>query len=205
MRGRARFGLGSIYTKQEKFALAEYHFRRALEINPQSSVLYCHLSLTLQQNRKFDEALEMLRIAATMDPRNPQVWFQRASILMAMERNEEALEQLENVRAHSPKESQVYFFMGKVCKKLGRIDEALRHFTFALDLDPKDNTQIKVRGPTCTDRDLEFTGPCVSAPECLGAIGASRCRGGELLMHTLLVLGTSVAAGDDWLCLGTSA
>ena len=33
--------------------------------------------------------------------------------------------------------------MGKVCKKLGRIDEALRLLTYALDLDPKDNTQTK--------------------------------------------------------------
>ena len=73
----------------------------------------------------------------------PQVWFQRATILMAMEKNDEALQELLDVQAHSPKEAQVYFWMGKVCKKLGRIDEALRYFTFALDLDPKDNTQIK--------------------------------------------------------------
>mmetsp|Transcript_96982 Transcript_96982/g.277491 ORF Transcript_96982/g.277491 Transcript_96982/m.277491 type:complete len:448 (-) Transcript_96982:165-1508(-) len=139
----AWFGIGSIYTKQEKFALAEYHFRRALQINPQSSVLYCHLSLALYENKKFDEALGMLKLAAHLEPRNPQVWFQRATILMSMDKNDEALQELLDVQAHSPKEAQVYFWMGKVCKKLGRIDEALRYFTFALDLDPKDNTQIK--------------------------------------------------------------
>ena len=38
-----RYGIGMIYYKQEKFALAEVHFRKALSINPQSSVLMCHV------------------------------------------------------------------------------------------------------------------------------------------------------------------
>lgn len=33
-----RYGLGSIYFRQEKYELAEYHFARALHINDQSSV-----------------------------------------------------------------------------------------------------------------------------------------------------------------------
>lgn len=32
----AWYGLGSIYHRQEKYDMAEYHFRRALRINPQS-------------------------------------------------------------------------------------------------------------------------------------------------------------------------
>ena len=38
-----RYGIGMIYYKQEKFSLAELHFRKALSINPQSSVLMCHV------------------------------------------------------------------------------------------------------------------------------------------------------------------
>lgn len=34
----SRYGLGSIYFRQEKYELAEYHFARALNINDQSSV-----------------------------------------------------------------------------------------------------------------------------------------------------------------------
>ncbi|KAJ7367428.1 anaphase-promoting complex subunit cdc27, partial [Desmophyllum pertusum] len=33
------------YYKQEKFNLAEIHFRKALSINPSSSVLYCHVGV----------------------------------------------------------------------------------------------------------------------------------------------------------------
>jgi len=39
----AWYGLGTIYYRQEKFELAEYHFRKALSINPVSSVLHCYL------------------------------------------------------------------------------------------------------------------------------------------------------------------
>lgn len=34
-----------IYYKQEKFSLAEMHFQKALDINPQSSVLLCHIGV----------------------------------------------------------------------------------------------------------------------------------------------------------------
>lgn len=34
-----------IYYKQEKFNLAEIHFKKALSINPQSSVLLCHIGV----------------------------------------------------------------------------------------------------------------------------------------------------------------
>lgn len=40
-----RYGIGMIYYKQEKFNLAEIHFRKALSINPSSSVLYCHVGV----------------------------------------------------------------------------------------------------------------------------------------------------------------
>ena len=43
-----RYGIGMIYYKQEKFALAEVHFRKALSINPQSPVLLCHIGVVSQ-------------------------------------------------------------------------------------------------------------------------------------------------------------
>ena len=39
----AWYGLGTIFFRQERFELSEYHFRRAIQINPSSSVLHCYL------------------------------------------------------------------------------------------------------------------------------------------------------------------
>jgi tetratricopeptide (TPR) repeat protein len=97
----AWYGLGSIYFRQEKYELAEYHFRTALSINPASSVLHCYLGACLQlmyyarihppltkylfvlivgmalhaQNNviKTTEALDVLTSAAQKDVDNPQV------------------------------------------------------------------------------------------------------------------------------------
>jgi anaphase-promoting complex subunit 3 len=72
----AWYGLGSIYYRQEKFEMAEYHFRRALGINVASSVLLCYLSMALHAQgleKKSEEALAVLAQATAADPRNPQV------------------------------------------------------------------------------------------------------------------------------------
>jgi tetratricopeptide (TPR) repeat protein len=45
--------VGTIYYRQERFELAEYHFKRAIEINPNSSVLRCHLGLVLNAHNRY--------------------------------------------------------------------------------------------------------------------------------------------------------
>lgn len=43
----AWYGIGTIYYRQERLELAEYHFKKAIEINPNSSVLICYLGMVL--------------------------------------------------------------------------------------------------------------------------------------------------------------
>eukprot|EP00959_Pyramimonas_sp_CCMP1952_P005165 108536-Pyramimonas_sp.AAC.1 len=57
-----RYGMGTIYYRQEKFEEAEYHFQRALSINVHSSVLYCYLGMAQHARRKNREALHMLQV-----------------------------------------------------------------------------------------------------------------------------------------------
>jgi len=58
----AWYGLGQIYLRQEKYELAENHFRRALHINPSSSVLLCYLGMSLHKLGRNAEALEQLQV-----------------------------------------------------------------------------------------------------------------------------------------------
>jgi len=139
----AWYGIGAIYHRQEKYDLAEYHFHRAVAINPQSSVLRCNLGMSQYSNGKPLQALDTLAEAFRLDPRNPQARFQRATIYVSLNRPEEALKELEKVRDAAPREATVHFAMGKVLKRLGRPDQAMRCFLTALDLDPKDNQLIK--------------------------------------------------------------
>uniref|UniRef100_A0A672SKJ4 Cell division cycle protein 27 homolog n=1 Tax=Sinocyclocheilus grahami TaxID=75366 RepID=A0A672SKJ4_SINGR len=129
---------------QEKFNLAEIHFKKALSINPQSSVLLCHIGVVQHALKKSDHALETLNRAISIDPKNPLCKFHRASILFANEKYKAALQELEELKQIVPKESLVYFLIGKVYKKLGQTHLALMNFSWAMDLDPKGaNNQIK--------------------------------------------------------------
>lgn len=97
----AWYGLGSVYYRQEKYEAAEYHFRRALQVNGESSVLKCYLAMVLHaqalgaveagtapaarflQDPRTVEALRILSDAAADDTKNPQVHFQKVTILWA--------------------------------------------------------------------------------------------------------------------------
>lgn len=106
----AWYGVGMVYYKQEKFSLAEVHFRRALSINTQSSVLLCHIGVVrilvrIRPNhntnisgpqvqhalKKSDSALATLNKAIVTDPKNELCKFHRASILFANDRHKVSL------------------------------------------------------------------------------------------------------------------
>ncbi|KDD75810.1 hypothetical protein H632_c490p2 [Helicosporidium sp. ATCC 50920] len=134
----AWFGVGHVYYRQEQYPLAEYHFRRALSINKNSSVLRCYLGMALHKIGRLPDALATLTAATAADPRNPLARFERAAVLVAQERLPDALEELEalKVKNVAPREASVLFQMGKVLKKMGRTDEALACLCAALDLQP---------------------------------------------------------------------
>ena len=104
----SRYGLGTIYLKQEKYQLAEYHFRRALEINPRNSVLHCYRGMALLSNHMFDQAIAVLQKAKEMDPANPLARLRKAMALSHVDRNDEALEELLSLQQLAPRESTVY-------------------------------------------------------------------------------------------------
>ncbi|KAF4522886.1 hypothetical protein B566_EDAN012940 [Ephemera danica] len=110
----AWLGIGSIFHKQERYPLAEVHFKRALAINPNSSVIMCYMAVTLASLHKTEKALQLLNSAISVQPKNPVCRFNRARILFSSERYQEALEELEELKEIVPRESQVYFLAGKV-------------------------------------------------------------------------------------------
>lgn len=64
---------------------------------------------------------------------------------MMQEEWEEALSELKEVEKHAPKEPSVHALLGQVYQRVGRIQESLLHLNIALDLDPKEANNIKVR------------------------------------------------------------
>ncbi|KAG5682116.1 hypothetical protein PVAND_011495 [Polypedilum vanderplanki] len=140
----AWFGIGTIYSKQERFQLAEIHFRHALKINRKNSVILVHIGVMQFYLNKRDQAIQTLLDAIKLDPKDPLSKFHHASMNFKMGKLQEALEELKELKQIVPKESVVFYLIGKIHKQLGNIDLALMHFSWATDLDPKGaNNQIK--------------------------------------------------------------
>ena len=57
-----RYGVGQIYFRQEKYEMAEYHFRRSLLINQRSSVLRCYVGVALHKIGRAQDALDQLQV-----------------------------------------------------------------------------------------------------------------------------------------------
>jgi TolB-like protein/Tfp pilus assembly protein PilF len=70
---------------------AESHFRRALEVQPQSSVLHAFLSLTLATTHGFEEAISFARKATELDPLSPFIHGVSGLALQCARAHEEAL------------------------------------------------------------------------------------------------------------------
>lgn len=109
-----RFGLGTIFSKQEQYTLAELHFNKALLINPHNSAIMCHIGVVQHALKRVDDALKTLNMALEKDPNNTLCKFHRASINFSIGRNTEALKEFEELKNIVPKESLVYYSIGKV-------------------------------------------------------------------------------------------
>jgi len=106
--------MGIIYYKQERYPLAEFYFKKALEINKHSPVLKCHVAIVEHAVGRTDRALQMLNSALEAEPRNPLCKFHRASIYFACDRLDEALRELQELKEIAPREALVYYLMGNV-------------------------------------------------------------------------------------------
>nr|XP_043621457.1 cell division cycle protein 27 homolog B [Erigeron canadensis] len=132
----AWYGLAMIYLRQEKYQFSEHHFRRALQINPRSSVIMCYLGTSLHALKRNEEALAMMEKSITADKMNPLPMYQKANILVSMENFDSALQVLAELKEYAPHESSVYALMGKIYKRRSMYDQAMLHFGLALDLKP---------------------------------------------------------------------
>ena len=80
----AWFGIGNVYMRTGKYRMAEYHFRRAAEINPSNSMLLCCVGSVLEKLNRRQEALEMYERACLHSPTSPAVRFKRVRVLMEL-------------------------------------------------------------------------------------------------------------------------
>ncbi|KAJ7632461.1 hypothetical protein FB45DRAFT_912493 [Roridomyces roridus] len=131
----AWYGLGTCYLRQSKVRLAEYHYRKSLEIHPDNPcAAWGCLCLSQAVERRGDLSLA---------PENALVRYRRAKIHISMRKYQDAVRDLETLRSSSPEEANVVFQLAKVYRLLGDDVKSAQLLAIARDISPKSVSKIK--------------------------------------------------------------
>ncbi|KAF8212407.1 hypothetical protein K438DRAFT_1806461 [Mycena galopus ATCC 62051] len=139
----AWYGLGTCYLRMSKVRLAEYHYRKSVEIHPHNAVLLGCVGMAVERRGDRDAALVLFDEAVKMAPENALVRYRRSKILISMKKYDAAVEDLETLRSSSPEESNVVFQLAKVYRLLGDDVKSAQLLAIARDISPKSVSKIK--------------------------------------------------------------
>ncbi|KAF9069684.1 hypothetical protein BDP27DRAFT_1222171 [Rhodocollybia butyracea] len=139
----AWYGLGTCYLRMSKLRLAEYHFRKAVEIHPQNAVLLGCVGMVVERRGDREEARTLFDEAVLLAPENALVRYRRAKILISEKEYKAAISDLEHLRNSSPEESNVVFQLAKVYRLVGDELKSAQLLAIARDISPKSIGKIK--------------------------------------------------------------
>ncbi|KAJ3568883.1 hypothetical protein NP233_g5422 [Leucocoprinus birnbaumii] len=139
----AWYGLGTCYLRMSKVRLAEYHYRKALDIHPRNAVLMGCVGMAVERRGDRQAALELFDRAVRLAPENALVRYRRAKILVSMRKYEPAIQDLEELRMMTPEESNVVFQLAKVYRLVGNELKSAQLLAVARDISPKSANKIK--------------------------------------------------------------
>jgi TolB-like protein len=118
--GEAHIALGVSQARYGQWEQSEKSFRRAIELDPNSSMSYAYFAMYhhLPLGR-IEESLQQLRVAEKSDPLSPQVHGLLAYVLISARRYDEAA-------GHCEKASNRTGCLGRTRLEQGRIEEAIQ-------------------------------------------------------------------------------
>jgi len=117
-----------------EIAEAEKEYRKAIDLSPNSAHVRRFYAVNITNEKRFDEALEHLRIARELDPGNTFNERLVGRVLFFAQRWDEAIEQSIKVRAVDPEAEQTSFvYMAYEMK--GDLDNAFKWFLDVKSLD----------------------------------------------------------------------
>lgn len=149
---RAIFGLGNLYSDQQRWEEAERAYRTAIEIEPNSPEAHIALSFVLTQPiigtnlaDRYTEAEKHARRAIELDPKNP---FAHDQLGVALELGGKVSEETQNAYrkaiALEPTFALAYAHLGRLLRKTGKADESSAAYKSAIEYSTDVPTMIMV-------------------------------------------------------------
>jgi serine/threonine-protein kinase len=120
----AHGALGMLHAREARWVESERSFRRAMDLDPNTSALHMGFAVYLLRSLgRAEEALHQLRLAEKSDPLSPQLQFALGWMLIAAGRNEEAARFCSKLPGDYENRSMC---LGRTLLCQGRTEEAIR-------------------------------------------------------------------------------
>jgi tetratricopeptide (TPR) repeat protein len=154
---------------------AALHFQQSLDINPNQFDVCVRLALVRLQQKRYDDALQVLAIARKRFPMRFQIAYLNGLVFSEQKNYSKAVpayaeaEQLIHDNPDDKPTSAFYFMYGAACERVGQIDKAAVLFRKALAIDPKNHNAANYLGYMWADKNqnlneaLEFINKAVAA------------------------------------------
>jgi Tfp pilus assembly protein PilF len=123
-----------LYTEWD-FTKAEYHLKRAMELNPSSSTAHTHYGWFLLLSYKVDEAEKAMKNAVEIDPTDPLMSGYLGWMYLWVGRNEDAVTEARKTLQVDPNYIMAYFVMGSAFTEMGMHAEAIETHQKGLAID----------------------------------------------------------------------
>jgi len=139
-----RYIYGLSLTELQRFSEAIENLNKAIKLRPGDSNFHQGMAYLLCKQKKYDEAIPVLKRAIELDGENLKARFLLGLAYLSKERSslignftELALEQLQFVKAKQPTFPQVHLYIGKIHLTNGDVVGALEEFGAELEVDPR--------------------------------------------------------------------
>jgi tetratricopeptide (TPR) repeat protein len=132
-----------LYTEWD-FAQAEYHLKRAMELNPSSATAFTHYGWFLTLTGKNEGAVKAMKTAIEIDPTDPLMQGYLSWLYLWMGNNEEAIIEADKTLQIDPYYVMAYYVKGSAYAELGRYSEAIEIQKKGLAIAPAFNVGLGV-------------------------------------------------------------
>lgn len=131
--------LGEAFFRSGRYAEAEKHLRRSVELNQRPAESFLMLASFLRNLQRYGESLEAYRSAVDAEPNSAFAYAEMGDLLFQLGRYEESIENVNRAVFLLPDHHQVHilhYLMGEASLGLNRPVEAEMHYENALRANP---------------------------------------------------------------------
>ena len=128
--------LSVIYYKKGLFNKSIEHFKKILEISPDSHEAFFNIGTILLKKLKFKDAVDYFKSAINLEKDYFDAHFNIAECYKNLESFDEAISSLETCIKIKPNDLEIYNNLGLIYKQIKKFDFSINNFKKTLEIDP---------------------------------------------------------------------